>query len=275
MDCSTVADHLSPLADGELEGREAETVRAHLDNCHHCHKLFKDLVKLKRLVPEVLPFEKAPPGLKSAILEKLDSSRIGDFFHLVFARLRAQPILASTVTVTMFLAVFAAALWVVNSHRLPPLIREVLGHHAEAHEYPLEVATADPSRLAKEVSLRLKKEINVPDLKSNKCTLMGFRECAVCLKSAVEIRYSHRDTNLSLFVVPVADGDEISRLCKPNTLRKKQMDGQTYYYCEGKSGQAVFWWEENDVFLVTTGAAFPMPFETAREIRRSAAERKP
>lgn len=273
MDCSAAADHLSPLADGELEHDQAETVRAHIQKCPRCSRLFQGHVNVKRLVPRMLPLQKAPPGLKSAILDSLESRRRRDFLHVLFARLRAQPFLGSAVAVTVFLAIFASVIWLMNSRRLPPLIREALGYHAEAHQYPLEVASADAGRLTRELTLRLKRKISVPDLRSKRCVLVGFRQCPVCCKSGVEIRYGHPSANLSLFVVPSCTEEETATLCRPDTMRQKRMDGQTYFYCQIKSGRAIFWREDDNLFLVTSTLALPDFFETAREIRRFCAQK--
>jgi len=274
MDCTNVADHLSPLADGELEAEMAESVRAHLQKCPRCRRLFQTHRDIKTLVSRLLPIQKAPPGLKSAILESLPSSRTGHFFYVLFARLRAQPFLASAVAVTVFLGLFAFVILLVNSKRLPPLIREALLHHAEAHEYPLEVAGADPAKLEQELRRRFKREINVPDLKAKQCVLLGFRQCPVSTKPAAEIRYSHPNSNLSLFVVPVNGKEEIARLCKPGTLQVKKMDGQTYFYCDAKDGHAICWWNEDDVFLLTSTLNLPALFDAAKEVRRSCDERE-
>jgi anti-sigma factor (TIGR02949 family) len=81
MDCSAMGDHLSSLADGELEGGNAESVWAHLRKCPRCNRLFHNHVNLKQLLRKMLPVEKAPPGLRSAVLDRLNSLRMREFFH--------------------------------------------------------------------------------------------------------------------------------------------------------------------------------------------------
>ncbi len=274
MDCSSAAEHLSPLADGELQQDVAEGVRAHLQKCPRCHGLFQTHQDVKRLVSRLLPVQKAPPGLKSAILASLPSSRMSSFLHVLFARLRAQPFLASAVIVTAFLAVFASVILLMNSKRLPPLVREALLHHAEADEYPLEVAGADPTKVEQELRRRLNRDIAVPDLKAKQCLLLGFRQCPVCERPATEIRYTHPNANLSLFVVRTDGKAEIARLCKPGTLQVKKIDGQTYFYCDAKDGHVICWWKEDDVFLLTSTLGLPALFDAAREVRSSCERRE-
>jgi len=270
MDCSGIADHLSPLADGELESEKVESVRAHLKNCPRCTRLFEIHVNVKQFLPQILPFKKAPPGLRAAILDRLGSTGASNLFHVFVSRLRAQPFLASVVAVTIFLAAFAGVLWLVNSQRLPLLIREVLHNHEEAYLHPLDVASANVGNAARELALRIRRKIGVPDLRSRDLTLRGFRQCPVCLKSAVEIRYwQPPDANLLLFVVPDAGQEEIEKLQKSGNFRKKRIAGETYYHCKTKSCRAIFWWEGDAIFLVTSCLTLPTPFETAREIRRS------
>lgn len=267
MDCGQIAQYLSPLADNELEPEIAERVRAHIDDCPHCETLLQNHLRIKRLLPRILPFQKAPPGLRSTILEGLDASPATDFIHAFFSRLRAQPFVASGVAVTAFLAVFAFALGFLNSHRLPPLIREVMAHHADASQHPLRIATGDAAKLSQEISARFDKEIAVPDLRAKDCALMGSEICSLCDRSSLEIRYGHAKSNVSLFVVPDASEDDFVQLCKPSTLRKKQIDGKTYYYCETKASRAIVWWEKNSIVLMTSSLPLPDPFETATVIR--------
>ncbi len=281
MDCSAIADHLSPLADGELESEKVESVRAHLDKCPRCKKLLQDHMNIKQFLPQILPFEKAPPGLRSAILERLGSSPVSDFFYAFFARLRAQPFLASAVAVSVFLAVFASVLWVVNSRRLPPLIREVLAHHAD-YNHPLDVVSADPARIAQELYVRLKRKVPVSDLRAKRCSLVGFSQCPICSRSAVKLKYNRRHSDspqkvaeLSLFVVPVAREREVASLCKPATLREKRIDGETYGYCETGSGRVIFWWDDDAVFLLTSELELPILFDAASEIRRQGNDDEP
>jgi len=269
MDCSAIAGHLSPLADGELEQETAERVRAHLHECPHCNRLLQDHLTIKQLLPQKLPFEKASPGLKSAILDGLNASPVSDFFHVLFARFRAQPFLASGVAVTAFLAVFASVLLWMNRHGLPPLVREVIAHHAEASQHPLEIVTADASELARQIGLRWRRNIGVPDLSSKDCTLMGASRCPVSGRSAVEMRYGHPKAKVTLFVISGARKEDFTGLCKPGTLRKKRIGGKTYYYCETKSCRAIVWWEDDYIIVMTSCLPLPEPFETAREIRRA------
>lgn len=267
MDCGQIAEHLSPLADSELEPEIAEKVRAHLDGCPQCEVLLRNHMKIKRLLPELLPFQKASERLRVTILERLDASPTNDFFHAFFSRLRAQPFVASGVAVTAFLGLFAFALVLMNSHRLPPLIREVMAHHAGASQHPLRIVTGDAVQLSRQLSARFDQEIAVPDLRGKDCALMGCEVCPLCEKSSVEIRYGHPKSDISLFVVPDASESDFVKLCQPDALREKRLNGKTYYYCEVKSSRAILWWENNSVTVMTSSLPFPEHFDTATEIR--------
>jgi len=273
MDCGQTSEYLSSLADDELEPEIAEKVRAHIDGCPLCETLLRNHVKIKQLLPRLLPFQKAPVGLRGTILERLDASPVNDFVHAFFSRLRAQPFVASGVAVTAFLTVFAFALVFVNSHRLPLLIREVMAHHADASQHPLRIATGDAARLRQEISARFNRDIVVPDLSESDCTLMGLEECLLCERSAFEIRYGHPKANICLFVVPDASESDFAQFCKPGTLRTKQIDGKTYYYCETKASRVIVWWEDDSIMLMTSCLPLPDPFGTATAIREKPGRR--
>lgn len=267
MNCSQVAEHLSPLADDELEPEIAEIVQAHLEGCPRCEVLLRNHVRIKELLPRLLPFQQAPAGLRGTIVERLDAFPTKDFLHAFFSRLRAQPFVASGVAVTAFLAVFALGLVFVNSNRLPPLIREVLAHHAEATQHPLRVVTADAATLSQQIRARFDRDIAVPDLRAQNCALMGCEVCPLCERSSVEIRYGHPQSHISLFVVPDASESDFIKLCRPGTLQAKQVNGNTYYYCETKSSRVIVWWENESVMLVAASLPLPDHVDAATVIR--------
>lgn len=267
MDCGQVVEHLSPLADNELEPEIAQEVQWHLDGCPQCEVLLRNHLKIKQLLPQLLPFQKAPAGLRGTILERLDASPTNHFLHVFFSRLRAQPFVASGVAVTVFLGLFAFTLVLLNSRRLPPLIREVMAHHAGASQHPLRIVTGDPVQLSRVISARFDREIAVPDLRAKDCALMGCEVCPLCEKSSVEIRYGHPKSDITLFVVPDASESDFVKLCDPDALRAKRVNGKTYYYCETKSYRAIVWWENDSVTVMASSLPFPEHFDTATEIR--------
>ncbi len=268
MDCGVFTDHLSPFADNELDQEMAEQVRGHLDECPRCQRLVRGHMTIKQLLPRKLPFEQAPPGLRAAVLDQLDASPSRDFFHGLFSRLRAQPFLASGVAVSAFLAVFAGILLVMNSHRLPPLLQDVLAHHVGAAQHPIEVPGTDASQLAGVLREKFDIDISIPDLSAKGCALMGASRCPLCDRPAIGIRYGHPKANVMLFALSEAHREDFPRICKAGTLQEKKIDGETYFYCETKSCRAILWWEKNDIIIMTSCLPFPDPFETAAEVRR-------
>jgi len=270
MDCSGIADHLSPLVDGELESEKAESVRAHLATCPFCRKTFQDHMSVKQLLSRKLLFEKAPPGLRAALLDQLDSLHVGGVFVTFLAGLRARPLVATGLAAILLVAIFASVLLLGDSRGLPPLLVEVLDHYAEASQVPLEVVSADAGHLAQVMSRSVKRDIGVADLKSNWCFLMGARKCPRCRWHAVEIRYLHPAGNVSCFMFSEVGKKAIAKLCKAGILREKRVDGRTYLTCKTDCGRAVLWMEGDRAFVVVSDFSLPSvcPFRIAGEIRK-------
>ena len=142
-----------------------------------------------------------------------------------------------------------------------------MAHHADASQHRLQIPTGDPDKLTKLISERFNRDIVVPDLGESDCTLLGLEECPLCERSAFQIRYRHPKANICLFVVPDASESDFAQFCKPGTLRTKQINGKTYYYCETKASRAIVWWEDDSIMLMTSCLPLPDPFETATAIR--------
>jgi mycothiol system anti-sigma-R factor len=270
MDCSGIANHFSPLLDGELEREKAERVRAHLAECRHCNKSFQDHMAVKRLLSQKLLFEKAPPGLRSGILDRLDSPRAGDFFPLLLAKIRSKPILASGTAVTAVVGALAYALFFTNPKGLPPLIAQVLRGHATAYHAALDIASEDVGEIARGIGPRVRRNIGVPDLKSKWCFLLGARACPLCGNPGAEMRYLHPAGSISFFLVSHAGERTITRLRHCGKLKKKRIGDRSYLYCERTCGRFISWWEGDDIFTVTSDVCLPSAFvfEVAREIRQ-------
>jgi mycothiol system anti-sigma-R factor len=273
MDCSGIADHLSPLLDGELEGEKAESVRAHLAQCPRCRKAFQDHGKVKRLLSEKLFLEQAPARLKSAILDRLDSLSTGDFFSRMSARLRARPRVVWSTAAVLLAGVVWSVLQMVNHYHLPPLLLELAGHHAETKQPPLEVVSADPGEVARTIGRMLNREVGVADLKSQWCFLIGARRCPAC-RNAAEVRYLHPAGSFSYFLVWDAGEKAIRKLRKLETVREERMDGGECLCCNLKCGRTIFWWQDDDIFAVRSGPCLPYPhlLDIAGEIRKTCSQ---
>lgn len=269
MDCSGIGDHLSPLLDGELEAEKAETVRAHLAKCPHCRKSFRDHMRVKQFLSHKLLFKEAPPGLRAAILDTLHSPQPSGLFHLLGGRLRAKPLMASGLAVTVLIMLSVLVLLLPGSHSLPPVLSELLDRYGEASQPSLEVVSADVAYVGKKVSESLKKEIGVADLKNTWGFLLGARKCPVCRRNAVEVRYLHPAGDVSSFMVLNAGKRTISNLCTSGKLQERRIDGERYLYCECECGKVILWWEGGDIFVVRSCRCFPSASlaRMSREIR--------
>jgi len=67
--CERVADLLSEYIDGGLDAKDAEFVRAHIENCAECRKAYGELLALEKLFDEAA--EEVPEGFLSSVMERV------------------------------------------------------------------------------------------------------------------------------------------------------------------------------------------------------------
>jgi anti-sigma factor (TIGR02949 family) len=269
MDCSEIADRLSPFLDGELEGDEAEGVGMHLEECASCKKRYQDHQWVKEVLARKLSFQKAPPRFRSDLLDRLGTPTGGGSLALFIEKLRARPLMASGLAMCA-VVILASVVTLMNSVHIPPALANLLHHSAEAFESPLDVSSADVGFVSRRMSRALGKKVKVPDLTCKRCTLEGARQCPDCECDSLEARYRHPAGKISFYMFSDVGKRAVSKLCKSGSLRKKSVDGRTYLTCNTDCGRFVLWMEKDDVCVVVSdfSVSSACPFDIAGEIRK-------
>ena len=73
LDCAVVLDQVHALLDGELDDREADELRHHLDACEHCFDEAELVAAVKRVVRRSCGRPQAPSGLRLRIASQITS----------------------------------------------------------------------------------------------------------------------------------------------------------------------------------------------------------
>ncbi len=268
MDCSGIAELISPLLDGELKGDEADKVTAHVDKCAACSEIVQGHQTVKRLITEKLPFHKASPRLRSAVRQQIGPRSHQGAFSIFLRGLRPKPLIASGVATLLVIGLTLAVIF-TNSPRVPPLLLQLVQGHAEANQAPLEFVGASTGDIATQISRVLKRQVVVADLDSRWCFLIGARRCPRCNNPSVEIRYYHPAGRLSLFMLSGVNQKAVAKLCKSGSLHKREVNGATYLTCRTDCGRVVLWMDGEDAYVVKCDFSLPAvcPFEIAGDIR--------
>ena len=89
MNCERILERLDDYLDGELDPRETEQVRTHLDRCTACHREHQALVRLLERAVELRRDEEPPrdlwDGIRSRIEAPAEVSRSGSRFRVLAA----------------------------------------------------------------------------------------------------------------------------------------------------------------------------------------------
>ena len=71
--CERVLELLNEYIDGELNESDAEFVRAHIEICPECKKVYSDLLEVERLFDEAS--EEVPDGFLDSVMTKISSEK--------------------------------------------------------------------------------------------------------------------------------------------------------------------------------------------------------
>lgn len=86
MRCSKAGKYLSPYIDGELGAKQAALLESHLAQCDRCSREFDEIKRLRSLFSQAERFS-APPGLRAAVMERVNDRRAKGFSLMpVFTR---------------------------------------------------------------------------------------------------------------------------------------------------------------------------------------------
>lgn len=72
-DCERVVDLINQYIDGELNSGDTAFVRAHIENCESCKKLYEELLELGKIFDEAA--EEAPTELCEAVMTKIHAEK--------------------------------------------------------------------------------------------------------------------------------------------------------------------------------------------------------
>ncbi|MFQ5767934.1 MAG: anti-sigma factor family protein, partial [Acidobacteriota bacterium] len=205
-DHTQLEELVSAWLDGECDEKEADQVRAHLENCSSCRA---DLESYREM-GTTLKHLAVPPPLPSSLRQGAGGR---DRRPLRRRRLIVVGSLLAAGAVLGLVSFMAA-----RSRRpqapspTPNLVAAMLADHERyvpAHQ-PWEVASADAARIARWFDPRLPFQVSVPHLQGAR--LLGARRCTLAGRPTALMFYEKGGRRLSLFELHDPDGRLVSRL---------------------------------------------------------------
>lgn len=249
MTCPECLRALDPYLDDQLPVMDTLRVQGHLLCCEPCRKAAESEALLRAAIRADVSADHAPPGLRDRVLQRV-SGVVPDRTASGPGR-RGRPRRAVPAALA---AGLLGALLLIPAARGPadlsPLAAEVVAKHllyAGSGARGLELATADPSRLAAWLEGRLGFAVSLPLLARPGERLLGGRVTSLADLPAAYLLYEREGHRTSLLVAAgTAPG--------PARAAREVVEGEEVY-TTALGGVALAWWEDGDRLYAAASTA--------------------
>jgi anti-sigma factor RsiW len=235
MECKEARELLSPYVDGELAGREALGIAAHVEHCADCRAQHAALDALARGVRHHADYFRAPAALAGRIaaalpLPSVQAVPAPKARHASWTWLNVGAAVASLAAVAWSVALYLAlpsaddrlADEVVASH-----VRSLLGNRA------VDVASSDQHAVKPWFNGKVDFSPPVLDLTAEGFPLVGGRVDYLDHRTVAALVYRHRQHMIDVYVSPAAANAKDSPVVK--------MTRQGYHLLHWTRGGMEFW----------------------------------
>ena len=204
MKCVEIESYISVLVDNELSGNIEKAVRAHIEQCDDCRKLYDLELSTKRLVSR-MKAETAPADLRERILSSIsdpENEKIVRFPMSIWNFISSRSVAFSTAAAAIVLiGVIIYVTGISNGLRITPFIDSVYAYHTKLPE-EICCITGTFDEVQKRLVGQLNTEIPIPNLDDLDLRLQGAngnlkiegRACAL-------IKYDSGNSEITHFVI--------------------------------------------------------------------------
>jgi anti-sigma factor RsiW len=258
MNCRELEASLHPYIDGELPVDGMAAAEAHVAECRACEGLVRHEREFRALLRRQ-PRETVPPEFRARITASVRREGL---------RRAWRPWLLAPAAAAAVAALLVAVLLPVTRPSAS-LIGELVDKHiAYAQiERPVELASSDRGEIEQWFQQRAALRVVVPDYSPAGIRLIGARLADAHQQKAAYLFYEKGRTLLSVFIVPVGDGD--ARLTgTPAVFR-----GQQYLTKDVKGYHTVSWADGRAIFSLVSALDCDAVLECADRLRLERADR--
>jgi anti-sigma factor RsiW len=251
MNCTEFAASVHPYVDGELPVEAMAAAEAHASECRDC----KHLAQRERQFRELLrrqPRESIPSEFRAKMTRLV---------HRGQRRAEWRPWLMAPVAVALAAALVVLVLPALRPSA--PLLDQLVDKHITYAqiERPVELASGDRAEVEAWFRERAGLRVTVPDYSPAGIHLIGARLADARARSAAYLFYEKGRTLLSVFIVPIANGD--ARV----TGRPTGYRGHEYVMNDVKGYRTVSWTEGQALFSLVSALDYDALLECADHLR--------
>ena len=258
MNCKEFEASVHPYVDGELPVEAMAAADAHASECRACERLAQRERQFRELLRRQ-PREVVPPELRAKMIRLV---------HREERRATWRPWLIAPAAAALAAAVVVLVLPALRPSA--PLLDQLVDKHITYAqiERPVELASGDRGEVEDWFRQRAGLRVTVPDYSPAGIHLIGARLADAHARRAAYLFYEKGRTLLSVFIVPLADGDE--RV----TGRRTGYRGHEYVMNDLKGYRTVSWSEGQALFGLVSALDYDALLECADRLRVERAERR-
>jgi anti-sigma factor RsiW len=257
MNCTEFEASVHPYVDGELPVEATAAANAHASECRDCERLAQRERQFRELLRRQ-PQEMVPPEFRAKITRLVHRKQR----HVTWRLWLAAPTAAAVAAILVALVLPAL-------RPSAPLLDQLVDKHITYAqiERPVELASGDRGEVEDWFRQRAGLRVTVPDYSPAGLHLIGARLADAHARRAAYLFYEKGRTLLSVFIVPIADGD--SRV----TGRRTGYRGHDYVMNDIKGFRTVSWTEGHALFGLVSALDYDALLECANRLRVERAER--
>jgi mycothiol system anti-sigma-R factor len=246
MNCSEAQTLLYDYLNGELEQLDLSRVESHLKVCSSCLRIFEFERRFQSLVVDRITGEKAPPELKSAILDRIGQLEEPKTSFPVSRRrplFRPALVLAPIGLVVVFLAI---VLFSSDANRKEPVDILLKNHiRAESSTERLTYSSSDPQFVSSHLERELGFRTSLAAYVGPGAVLKGGEVLQICNCKVGLAYFSTLEVGISLFI------------CRQGELTCPEMetlshDNREYRFASIREFNLLVWQEEGLEFIAVS-----------------------
>jgi anti-sigma factor (TIGR02949 family) len=205
MDCSAAKSHIFPHVDGELDPERRAAMEAHLAGCASCRHLVDVELRFRDTYVSRFRPDPAPPGVRERVAGLLAELTTEGRSR---GRRRVRRIALAAAAAALLVSGTAAGVALQSLRQSRDLLADLTHASVDQHQrlvrglLPVDIEGVSPAAAEAWFSKRLDFKVTLPDLPTDRATLLGGRISHLADVEAAALEYRVDGKHVSLFVIP-------------------------------------------------------------------------
>ncbi len=263
MTCKDAIEQLHEFLDNELDERNYQKTKQHIDMCQKCCEKFKFEQTFKKTIKDRSPLYKTPQYVLQNITNQwaelnkdYNNAELeieepqGGYFKGIFDFFTLKPAYVTmTVLLPMTIIGLAAYLAFFRPAEFPPIVKVAAERHDSFvnNNINLDLVSSDSNEIRRHFQnfQGSNLAINVPECNGREMELLGCKNSNLGGKKSAYVGLKG-DQNKISFEIVSGTGINI------DNMDQEYYNGRTYYFCRCKGYNVVLWKHDNTLYSLTS-----------------------